>query len=579
MPPKNKKHSKSGEEEAALDDEKFCYCQKPDNGTPMICCDGCQLWYHKACIGLAGIAPHVGDFFCPSCIAQPRLLAKHIDLFRNLESTVVDIQREVGILKVHDAEHINNVRRLTTRIDGHDKALQGVESDIRFMADKNQALTVDVEERRRRERHIIIRNIPEGSDEKQTVAAMCRYMGVEARIVRVDRLGTMETVGRIRPVRVMFEQPFTVEGLLAAAPRLKSSPWPRMFINRDLTTMQQTDLEKELRDRFDKGENVTIVGTRVRPWRGDQLNPRQTRYFEDIERERLASNVVRDTTNNNAATQQNPITVGPTAGNGANSSCLNPNQQGPLPNPTTSRGPGVPPDPIVVTRPSAETNKTRRGRGGGFGSREGSRPVAFDGVPGGAYSTHPSTVDTRIARERNSIIPAIHNQNRGLHDLGHSTNYVKTRTSVPQRESRPPTRQDTPAFAIHTNVGGTSQKPQSLDFDNIVESLSPKDMQTLINRAAKMLRNNESADNNPTTQNKGATVAAKPPRPPVQLRSETPVRASSKHKASPPNQESDRKRHQNNTSSVREMVNSDSSNESANDDDDDDVDNVDIRTC
>ena len=34
------------------DNELYCICRKPDDGTPMVCCDGCDEWYHIRCIGL-----------------------------------------------------------------------------------------------------------------------------------------------------------------------------------------------------------------------------------------------------------------------------------------------------------------------------------------------------------------------------------------------------------------------------------------------------------------------------------------------------------------------------------------------
>lgn len=33
------------------DQELYCICRKPDDGTPMVCCDGCDEWYHVRCIG------------------------------------------------------------------------------------------------------------------------------------------------------------------------------------------------------------------------------------------------------------------------------------------------------------------------------------------------------------------------------------------------------------------------------------------------------------------------------------------------------------------------------------------------
>lgn len=35
-------------------DDLFCICRQPEkeNGTLMLCCDFCDMWYHYTCIGL-----------------------------------------------------------------------------------------------------------------------------------------------------------------------------------------------------------------------------------------------------------------------------------------------------------------------------------------------------------------------------------------------------------------------------------------------------------------------------------------------------------------------------------------------
>ena len=30
--------------------EKYCWCLRVDDGSAMVCCDGCDYWYHAACI-------------------------------------------------------------------------------------------------------------------------------------------------------------------------------------------------------------------------------------------------------------------------------------------------------------------------------------------------------------------------------------------------------------------------------------------------------------------------------------------------------------------------------------------------
>uniref|UniRef100_A0ACB8FN76 Uncharacterized protein n=1 Tax=Sphaerodactylus townsendi TaxID=933632 RepID=A0ACB8FN76_9SAUR len=42
-------------------------CEKPDDGSPMIGCDGCDDWYHWPCVGLTAAPPEEMQWFCSSC--------------------------------------------------------------------------------------------------------------------------------------------------------------------------------------------------------------------------------------------------------------------------------------------------------------------------------------------------------------------------------------------------------------------------------------------------------------------------------------------------------------------------------
>lgn len=50
-------------------------CGRPDNGSPMIGCDGCDGWYHWVCVGITEEPGATEDWFCKSCIAKRAAMA------------------------------------------------------------------------------------------------------------------------------------------------------------------------------------------------------------------------------------------------------------------------------------------------------------------------------------------------------------------------------------------------------------------------------------------------------------------------------------------------------------------------
>lgn len=50
-------------------------CGRPDNGSPMIGCDGCDGWYHWVCVGITEEPGATEDWFCQSCIAKRAAMA------------------------------------------------------------------------------------------------------------------------------------------------------------------------------------------------------------------------------------------------------------------------------------------------------------------------------------------------------------------------------------------------------------------------------------------------------------------------------------------------------------------------
>lgn len=49
----------------------FCpVCQKKDDGSPMVGCDGCDEWCHWACVGLMDAPPEDEKWYCPQCLLR-----------------------------------------------------------------------------------------------------------------------------------------------------------------------------------------------------------------------------------------------------------------------------------------------------------------------------------------------------------------------------------------------------------------------------------------------------------------------------------------------------------------------------
>lgn len=50
-------------------------CGRPDNGSPMIGCDGCDGWYHWVCVGITEEPGATEDWFCKACRAKRAAMA------------------------------------------------------------------------------------------------------------------------------------------------------------------------------------------------------------------------------------------------------------------------------------------------------------------------------------------------------------------------------------------------------------------------------------------------------------------------------------------------------------------------
>lgn len=48
----------------------YCICRGRDDGTFMICCEGCENWFHGVCVNIREKdGPNVDAYYCQKCDA------------------------------------------------------------------------------------------------------------------------------------------------------------------------------------------------------------------------------------------------------------------------------------------------------------------------------------------------------------------------------------------------------------------------------------------------------------------------------------------------------------------------------
>ncbi|ODV94736.1 hypothetical protein PACTADRAFT_34492 [Pachysolen tannophilus NRRL Y-2460] len=65
---KYKKYISSAKYDPNTGEELYCICRRPDNGELMVCCDGCDQWFHFKCKGLdLKLDKLVSNYYCIFC--------------------------------------------------------------------------------------------------------------------------------------------------------------------------------------------------------------------------------------------------------------------------------------------------------------------------------------------------------------------------------------------------------------------------------------------------------------------------------------------------------------------------------
>lgn len=72
----------SGGAEKSKSVKLYCVCRKPDDGTPMFQCDGCEEWFHQRCVGVNLSKLKNKKAYCPMCAKAMRDAAAASDVKR-----------------------------------------------------------------------------------------------------------------------------------------------------------------------------------------------------------------------------------------------------------------------------------------------------------------------------------------------------------------------------------------------------------------------------------------------------------------------------------------------------------------
>lgn len=106
--------SEGGGAKFSSDDEGsstlYCLCRKPDTGTPMIACDGCEEWFHYACVGLEGNSKKVArllnsTFLCPTCKTTQTTAPTSLNRKRCSLEDCYKFARKAGMCAKHYRQH------------------------------------------------------------------------------------------------------------------------------------------------------------------------------------------------------------------------------------------------------------------------------------------------------------------------------------------------------------------------------------------------------------------------------------------------------------------------------------------
>lgn len=222
-----------------------------DNG---VRCDWCELWYHAGCEGVQLDVYRV----LQRNKDQPWYCRNYRPLMRNMGKMNEKLFQENEKMKQRIQEGLGNLKREVTE-DVANAVLRKMKREITTdMTKKMTGRIEEIEEIQRREKNLVIYNIPESSQEqteervhedvnkcKKLIQDDLQVGGVS--FTKVIRIGKKEQ-GRNRPILLKMENKEDKWRALSKAKNLKHSQDPvtkKIGISPDLTRNQREESKKE----------------------------------------------------------------------------------------------------------------------------------------------------------------------------------------------------------------------------------------------------------------------------------------------------------------------------------------------
>ena len=242
------------------DDCGICLKSVKD-GEEGLCCDACDLWFHRLCCKVTPSAYKVLNtdklpWFCGSCRKTAKAFASNL---KDLKDDIVYLQDKVASLedRIQELESKNN--RAPIRDTNESWASVASHKDKMNIANLARVVQKENKDRRNREKNLIIYGTKPGeteNDDKILVNVIADKVGVVLSGVQVEtkRLGKVRDNG-IQLLRVKM----TVEKkreILDNAKKLSLSDLRNVYVSRDRTPEEQKlDYELRVQLRTKRAEN------------------------------------------------------------------------------------------------------------------------------------------------------------------------------------------------------------------------------------------------------------------------------------------------------------------------------------